>query len=100
MSVLSPEATPDKALRIFATLVRDQEVGGSNPLAPTTSKPMSQAGHPLKFSNFMLLSLKRLQRVLVAKVANNWGDRIQAQSCRTIRGGISRPRVAVRHIGP
>jgi hypothetical protein len=36
MSVLSPEATPDKALRIFVTLVRDQEVGGSNPLAPTT----------------------------------------------------------------
>ena len=33
---LSPETTPDKALRIFATLVRDQEVGGSNPLAPTT----------------------------------------------------------------
>jgi len=27
MSVLSSEATPDKALRIFATLVRDQEVG-------------------------------------------------------------------------
>jgi hypothetical protein len=26
MSVLSPEATPDKALRIFATLVRDQAV--------------------------------------------------------------------------
>jgi hypothetical protein len=25
MSVLIPEATPDKALRIFATLVRDQE---------------------------------------------------------------------------
>src|SRR5271155_2733556 len=36
MSVLSPEATPDKALRIFATLVRDQEVEGSNPFAPTT----------------------------------------------------------------
>jgi hypothetical protein len=35
MSVLSPEATPDKALRIFATLVRDQEVEGSNPFAPT-----------------------------------------------------------------
>jgi hypothetical protein len=35
MSVLSPEATPDKALRIFATLVRDQEVDGSNPFAPT-----------------------------------------------------------------
>ena len=35
MSVISPEATPDKALRIFATLVRDQEVEGSNPFAPT-----------------------------------------------------------------
>jgi hypothetical protein len=35
MSVLSPEATPDKALRVFATLVRDQEVEGSNPFAPT-----------------------------------------------------------------
>jgi len=35
MSVLSPEATPDKALRIFAALVRDQEVEGSNPFAPT-----------------------------------------------------------------
>ena len=41
MSVLSPEATPDKALRIFATLVRDQEVDGSNPFAPTTSKPFT-----------------------------------------------------------
>ena len=30
-----PQATPDKAFRIFATLVRDQEVDGSNPFAPT-----------------------------------------------------------------
>jgi hypothetical protein len=34
MSVLSPEATPDKALRIFATLVRDQEVGHFVPFVP------------------------------------------------------------------
>jgi hypothetical protein len=45
MSVLSPEATPDKALRIFATLVRDQEVEGSNPFAPTT---------PFKINNLLL----------------------------------------------
>src|SRR5438034_1196950 len=32
-----PQATPDKAFRIFVTLVRDQEVDGSNPFAPTTS---------------------------------------------------------------
>ena len=44
MSVLSPEATPDKALRIFVTLVRDQEAGGSNPLAPTTLLTTKQ-GH-------------------------------------------------------
>jgi len=44
MSVLSPEATPDKALRIFATLVRDQEVEGSNPFAPTTSLAGRQGG--------------------------------------------------------
>ncbi len=32
-----PQATPDKAFRILVTLVRDQEVDGSNPFAPTTS---------------------------------------------------------------
>ena len=57
--------------------------------------------HSLKFSNFMLLSLKRLQRVLVAKVAIHWWvEQNQGQSFRTIRGGISRPRLAVRHTGP
>jgi len=30
-----PQATPDTALRIFVTLVRDQEVEASNPFAPT-----------------------------------------------------------------
>jgi hypothetical protein len=35
-SGFSPYATPPKRLRIFEFLVRDQEVGGSNPLAPTT----------------------------------------------------------------
>ena len=30
--------TPDKAFSIFATLFRDQEVEGSNPFAPTSSK--------------------------------------------------------------
>ena len=29
-----PDSDADKALRIFVTLVRDREVGGSNPLAP------------------------------------------------------------------
>ena len=33
--------TPPKRLRIFEFLVRDQEVGGSNPLAPTTSNSRS-----------------------------------------------------------
>jgi hypothetical protein len=32
-----PYVTPPKRLRIFEFLVRDQEVGGSNPLAPTIS---------------------------------------------------------------
>ena len=32
-----PYATPPKRLRIFEFIVRDQEVGGSNPLAPTIS---------------------------------------------------------------
>src|SRR5208283_1201317 len=32
-SGFSPYATPPKRLRIFEFLVRDQEVGGSNPLA-------------------------------------------------------------------
>jgi hypothetical protein len=36
-SGFGPYATPPKRLRIFEFLVRDQEVGGSNPLAPTTS---------------------------------------------------------------
>jgi hypothetical protein len=35
-SGFSPYATPPKRLRIFEFLVRDQEVGGSNPLAPGT----------------------------------------------------------------
>ena len=35
-SGFDPYATPPKRLRIFETTVRDQEVGGSNPLAPTT----------------------------------------------------------------
>jgi hypothetical protein len=35
-SGFSPYATPPKRVRIFEFLVRDQEVGGSNPLAPTT----------------------------------------------------------------
>ena|SRR5208283_222009 len=34
-SGFSPYATPPKRLRIFEFLVRDQEDGGSNPLAPT-----------------------------------------------------------------
>jgi len=33
-----PYVTPPKRLRIFDFLVRDQDVGGSNPLAPTTFK--------------------------------------------------------------
>jgi hypothetical protein len=36
-----PYATPPKRLRFFEPMVRDQEVGGSNPLAPTTSIPTS-----------------------------------------------------------
>ena len=35
-SGFGPYATPPKRLRFFETTVRDQEVGGSNPLAPTT----------------------------------------------------------------
>ncbi|PYT82707.1 MAG: hypothetical protein DMG40_05405 [Acidobacteria bacterium] len=47
----------------------------------------------------MLLSLKRLQRILVAKVVTHWWvERNQGQSFRTICGGISRPRVAVRDV--
>jgi hypothetical protein len=34
-SGFGPYVTPPKRLRIFDFLVRDQEVGGSNPLAPT-----------------------------------------------------------------
>jgi hypothetical protein len=49
-SVLSPEATPDKALGIFATLVRDQEVEGSNPFAPTI--PFNGVSAP---SGFMVI---------------------------------------------
>jgi hypothetical protein len=37
-SSFGPYVTPPKRLRIFDFLVRDQEVGGSNPLAPTTFK--------------------------------------------------------------
>jgi hypothetical protein len=36
-SGFGPYATPPKRLRIFEFLVRDQEDGGSNPLAPTNS---------------------------------------------------------------
>jgi len=42
--------------------------------------------YTLKFNNFMLLSLKRLHLVLVAKVVTDWWvDRSQGQSFRTIR---------------
>ena len=34
-SGFGPYATPPKRLSIFEITVRDQEVGGSNPLAPT-----------------------------------------------------------------
>ena len=34
-SGFGPYATPPKRLRFFETMVRDQEDGGSNPLAPT-----------------------------------------------------------------
>ena len=37
-SSFGPYVTPPKRLRIFDFLVRDQDVGGSNPLAPTTFK--------------------------------------------------------------
>ena len=37
-SGFGPYLTPPKPLRIFEFLVRDQEVGGSNPLAPTNQQ--------------------------------------------------------------
>jgi hypothetical protein len=36
----APQATPDKALGVFAFMVRDQGVGGSNPLSPTISNQL------------------------------------------------------------
>ena len=56
MSVLSPEATPDKALRIFATLVRDQEVDGSNPFAPTIFLPQFHDGSDFVDASLWALS--------------------------------------------
>ena len=35
ITFLVPQATPDKAFMGFRRLVRDQEVDGSNPFAPT-----------------------------------------------------------------
>ena len=35
-------ATPNEALGFFDCIFRDQEVGGSNPLAPTTLIPLSE----------------------------------------------------------
>ena len=40
----------------LARLVRDQEVDGSNPFAPTTSKPFTL----IKFTQHLLLQLKQL----------------------------------------
>ena len=60
-------------LDVLYRLLRDQEVYGSNPFAPTILRWVSGRS-PVKFSNFMLLSLKRQQRVLVAKVVTDWGS--------------------------
>jgi hypothetical protein len=40
--VVAPKRHQIKHLGFFATLVRDQEVDGSNPFAPTTSIPLNQ----------------------------------------------------------
>jgi hypothetical protein len=61
MSVLNPEATPDKALRIFATLVRDQEVEGSNPFAPTT---LSRSHIDLHCNCVLLFNAQNLSRLV------------------------------------
>ena len=45
-SGFGPYATPPKRLRIFETTVRDQEVGGSNPLAPISSNQLHSAERP------------------------------------------------------
>jgi hypothetical protein len=37
ITLLVPRATPDEAFIELSFVVRDLEVGGSNPLAPTTS---------------------------------------------------------------
>ena len=42
--------------RFFDSLVRDQEVDGSNPFAPTTSKPLAL----IEFKQPLLRQLKRL----------------------------------------
>jgi hypothetical protein len=34
----SPELRLRQGVRVFDSIIRDQEAGGSNPLAPTTSK--------------------------------------------------------------
>src|SRR5208283_2683585 len=44
-SGFGPYATPPKRLRIFEFLVRDQEVGGSNPLAPTKISPLDSTSY-------------------------------------------------------
>jgi hypothetical protein len=47
----------------LARLVRDQEVGGSNPLAPTTSKPFTL----VEFRLQLLIQLKRHPHVTMAR---------------------------------
>ena len=55
-SGFGPYATPPKRLRFFETMVRDQEDGGSNPLAPTISLETSNLQHTEKPKTSMVVS--------------------------------------------
>jgi hypothetical protein len=85
-------ATPNEALGFFDCMFRDQEVGGSNPLAPTILPPQIQQLHAA--------SLEATAADFGSESCDTWVERNQGQSFRTICSGISSPRVAVRHTGP
>ena len=82
-SGFGPYATPPKRLRFFESMVRDQEVGGSNPLAPTTSNSRSHIDLLCNcFCDFHLKNLSRLVQQGLALVF--WKHETKSNLGRTL----------------
>ncbi len=90
----SPEAAPDKALRIFCYLVRDQKVEGSNPFAPTILPILTKSGTNVLSPASLTTQLRyrlSIERCFQVRVFESGSHAVDLLLGYTVPGGFGAP---------